>query len=101
MIPYTEFKKNVYTRAYELQATYGWRLGQAVFNLLDLPENGRIAREVAELDGVDCYYDDRNIKQFIGSCWKRHYDRPSGAKANSGEPKYFNPSTKLIIYEIL
>lgn len=40
-----------------------WRRGQAVFNYIDEVYN--IARRVQFIDGVDCFYNDDLIDQFI------------------------------------
>lgn len=75
MVSYIDFKNNIYECAEDLQNAYGWRIGQAVFNLLDLPIYGYIARDVAEYDNIDCFCDDREVNRFIGACWKRYYDK--------------------------
>lgn len=46
-----------------------WRYGQAVFNYIDSIYS--VARDVQFLDGVDCYYNDNAIDQFILLSWKR------------------------------
>lgn len=46
------------------------RLGQAVFNYVD--ENyGPVARQVQFEDGVDCFYIDDWITDFLDACWNR------------------------------
>ena len=40
-----------------------WRDGQFVFNHIDV-EYG-VARSVQFIDGVDCFYDDSKIEEFI------------------------------------
>ena len=49
-----------------------WRKGQKVFNVID-KLYGNVARDVQFIDGVDCFYDDRNetINLFINKCWNR------------------------------
>ena len=40
-----------------------WRRGQFVFNYID--ERYSVARCVQYVDGVDCFYDDEKIEEFI------------------------------------
>lgn len=40
-----------------------WRPGQFVFNYID--ERYGVARNVQFIDGVDCFYNDDNIEEFI------------------------------------
>lgn len=49
-----------------------WRCGQSVFNVID-DKYGNVARDVQLIDGVDCFYDDREetINLFIDKCWIR------------------------------
>jgi type IV secretory pathway VirB4 component len=42
---------------------HNWRIGQFVFNYID--EVYHVARTVQFIDKVDCYYDDKNINNFI------------------------------------
>lgn len=46
-----------------------WRRGQAVFNVIE--ERFGVARDVQFEDGVDCFYDDSKINEFIECSWKR------------------------------
>jgi len=46
-----------------------WRRGQSVFNYIN--SRYHVARDVQFLDGVDCYYNDNMIDQFISLSWKR------------------------------
>ena len=46
-----------------------WRQGQKVFNVID--EVYGIARDVQFKDGVDCFYDDKKIDEFIEKAWNR------------------------------
>ena len=50
-----------------------WRKGQSVFNVVE-DLYGNIAREVQMIDGVDCFYDDREetINLFIDHAWIRY-----------------------------
>lgn len=49
-----------------------WRKGQKVFNVID--EQFNVARDVQFIDGVDCFYDDREetINLFIDHAWIRY-----------------------------
>ena len=42
----------------------GWREGQFVFNVIE-DYFGSVAREVQLKDKVDCFYDDKQIDNFI------------------------------------
>ena len=42
----------------------GWREGQFVFNVIE-DYFGSVAREVQLKDNVDCFYDDKQIDNFI------------------------------------
>lgn len=61
----SNFNKLVLTNALDLVVTYNWRFGQAVFNMLDTDAYDHIARAVKEEYGVDCFYDDTKIDEFI------------------------------------
>ena len=56
------------------------RKGQYIFNWIDeyyqIPEqfnfkNCSIAREVQFIDGIDCFYDDSKIDEFLDACLRR------------------------------
>lgn len=47
------------------------RKGQAVFNVTE-SKYGDIARQVQFEDGIDCFYDDSKIDDFISAVYKRH-----------------------------
>ena len=51
-----------------------WRIGQKVFNVIDKLYGSDITRDVQFIDGVDCFYDDREetINLFIDKCWIRY-----------------------------
>lgn len=57
-----EFKKEVIDFA-EYSKPKQWRKGQAVFNYID--HNYGVARTVQFKDGVDCFYNDDVIDEFI------------------------------------
>ena len=44
-----------------------WRDGQFVFNYIN--EVYGVARYVQFIDGIDCYYNDEKIDQFIDKCY--------------------------------
>lgn len=43
-----------------------WRKGQAIFNYIDIKYN--VAREVQFRHGIDCFYNDKKIDEFIDKC---------------------------------
>lgn len=45
-----------------------WRLGQFVFNYID--EKYGVARIVQFQDGIDCFYINDKIDDFINACYK-------------------------------
>lgn len=56
------------------------RKGQYIFNWIDqnfqIPEqfnfkNSSIARQVQFIDGIDCFYDDSKINEFLDACLVR------------------------------
>ena len=47
-----------------------WRLGQKVFNAVE-SLYGNVAREVQFRDGVDCFYDDSKVDEFLEKAWDR------------------------------
>ena len=57
-----EFKKEVINFA-EHSKPKQWRKGQAVFNYID--KYYRVARNIQFEDGVDCFYNDDVIDEFI------------------------------------
>lgn len=66
MITLEEFRDEVLTAMNS--KTKNWRDGQFVFNYID--EKYGVARSVQFIDGVDCFYDDSKIEDFI----TRSYD---------------------------
>jgi hypothetical protein len=46
------------------------REGQFVFNYINR-KYGNVAREVMDIDGVDCFYRDRDIDEFLKCVHKR------------------------------
>lgn len=68
---FNDFKIRVLTNVDDIAEAYNWRLGQSVFNLLDLEAYGKIARDVKDFDGVDCFYDDSKVDEFIRRAYNR------------------------------
>ena len=62
---YDEFVAHVWEKV--ATSPQCWRKGQAVFNVID--ENWDVAREVQFVDGIDCFYDDDKIQEFIDHAW--------------------------------
>lgn len=44
-----------------------WRKGQAVFNVVDQVYG--VARRVQLSYGIDCFYHDNKIDEFLQACW--------------------------------
>ena len=62
-----EFKKEVLNFANNRPKA--WRKGQAVFNYID--KYYRVARNIQFEDGVDCFYNDDIIDEFIEKAFSR------------------------------
>ena len=60
-----EFKAKIYST----EKPFNWREGQFVFNTIDSLYG--IARAVQFNDGIDCFYDDSKINQFIIACYNK------------------------------
>lgn len=58
---FEDFREDVLTAV--LNKPKEWRDGQTVFNYID--EVYDVARKVQFIDGVDCFYDDSKIDEFI------------------------------------
>ena len=72
-----EFKKEVidfaeYSKPKQWRKPNQWRKGQAVFNYID--HNYGIARTVQFKDGIDCFYNDDVIDEFINKSFSRLSD---------------------------
>lgn len=67
---YSEFRDLIMKCATTWSEQNNWRLGQAVYNLLDSVVIGRIGRIAKEKEGVDCFYDDKKIEDFIKASFK-------------------------------
>jgi hypothetical protein len=62
-----DFKKEVMTAMKNKPDQ--WRDGQFVFNYIEENYCG-VGRYVQFIEGVDCYYDDKKIDEFISQCHK-------------------------------
>ena len=62
-----EFKNLIYS----IEKAPHWREGQFVFNTIDSLYG--VARTVQFNDGIDCFYDNSKIDQFINACYNRLY----------------------------
>ena len=60
-----EFKNLIYS----IEKPSHWREGQFVFNTIDSLYG--VARAVQFEDGIDCFYDNSKIDQFINACYNR------------------------------
>lgn len=60
-----EFRANILTAM--LKKPKEWRDGQFVFNYID--EVYGVARYVQFSEGVDCFYNDAKIDEFIDRCY--------------------------------
>lgn len=65
MIDYNDFKEDVLTAM--KNKPEDWRDGQFVFNYIN--EKYGVARYVQFIDGIDCFYCDDKIDQFIDKCY--------------------------------
>lgn len=65
---YEDFWKEIFKRPEDIPAD--WRLGQYVFNIVEA-KYGSVAREVQFQDGIDCFYDDTKIEDFLKAVYKR------------------------------
>lgn len=68
MMTFEEFRNEVLTANEMGYKPNGWRDGQFVFNYIDV-EYG-VARSVQFIDGVDCFYDDSKIEEFISRSYE-------------------------------
>ena len=58
-------------KIYSIEKPSNWREGQFVFNTIDSLYG--IARTVQFKDGIDCFYNDSEIDNFINACYNRLY----------------------------
>lgn len=70
-------KDSILEAAIDLQQVYGWRLGQSVFNLLDTLQYGHLSRIVQMEYGIDCFYDDDKIDEFLKCAIKLRVEQGS------------------------
>lgn len=67
MISMLEFKTDVMEGIKDYPSY--WRKGQKVFNYVD--ENyGEVARKAQFIDGIDCFYNDEKISDFLNACYE-------------------------------
>ena len=59
-----EFKSSIYN----IEKPSHWREGQFVFNIID-----SLYGAVQFEDGIDCFYNNSKIDQFINACYNRLY----------------------------
>lgn len=64
---YNEFVSDVLSLVDECPRS--WRRGQSVFNVVDAKYG--VARTIQFIDGVDCFYDNEQIDEFL----KKSYER--------------------------
>ena len=62
------FHNEVWTYAKKDRPT-DWRRGQAAFNYIE--QKYHVARQVQFEDGIDCFYDDSKINDFIIASYRR------------------------------
>lgn len=77
MINYNDFRADVLTALKDKPKS--WRDGQFVFNYIN--EKYGVARYVQFINGIDCFYRDDKIDQFIDKC----YDTMVAADQNAIE----------------
>ena len=58
---------------YVKQCPKNWRKGQRVFNVVDAIFG--VAREVQFNIGVDCFYDDSKIDEFLQKSYEQYWER--------------------------
>lgn len=67
---YEEFLKDVDNGvSIMMKKTPSLRYGQAVFNYVDLNYEDT-ARRVQFEEGIDCFYKDNMVKEFLDHCWE-------------------------------
>ena len=73
MITYNQFISDVLSLADECPKE--WRRGQSVFNIVDSKYG--VARIVQFRDGVDCFYDNEKIGEFLEKAYERLKEQES------------------------
>lgn len=56
---------------YSYKKPKNWREGQFVFNMASEILGDGIIKQVQLNDGIDCFYDDSKINNFINACYNR------------------------------
>ena len=64
---YEQFKSDIFSKI--KQRPKFIRKGQAIFNLVS--DMYGVARTVQFEDGIDCFYDDKYIEDFLTACYNR------------------------------
>ena len=62
-----EFKRRIYSEPKPKE----WRKGQFIFNRIE-QLYGNVARQVQHEDGIDCFYNDSVIEEFIKCAHARY-----------------------------
>ena len=63
-----DFWKEIFKRPEDIPTD--WRLGQYVFNIVE-GKYGSVARKVQFQDGIDCFYDDTRVEDFLKAVYSR------------------------------
>lgn len=58
---------------YSYEKPKNWREGQFVFNIASKILGNGITRQVQFDAGIDCFYDDTKIDDFINACYNKVY----------------------------
>ena len=61
-----DFKKHVKKEAYKAKPS-NWRNGQTIFNYVE--DVYGVARKVQFEDGIDCFYTDNTIEEFLDAVY--------------------------------
>lgn len=69
MLTFNEFKKDILDEVENCPKS--WRKGQSVFNIIE--DKYGVARSVQFEDGIDCFYNDNEIEQFITNSYQKYY----------------------------
>ena len=67
-LSFNEFKSKVLSEVNKCPPF--WRKGQSVFNVID--DVFGVARIVQFKDGIDCFYDDDTIDEFVSKSYERY-----------------------------
>lgn len=67
---FEEFVSDIKTKAEKDLKSWNLRLGQSIFNTVD--EEYGVARIVQFEDGIDCFYNDDKIEDFLKASYTRY-----------------------------